>query len=213
MRDLRAYLSPGRKKSRLPTPQPQQASSLNLPSRSRSPSPYRFVAKSESEIAALPPRSVEARSRSRSGTPNPTAGEGSANQEQVYQSFSKLHDLAKEFQGLKLNFVYPTVIDFEKPGSQGDIITIHARSPPGDEEYVADESKGEGKLAYTRTNEGVHAYLFGMEKVLGKLDSVDSWNEEGIRSKRRGIIGEIEEETSKLEGYKQRVWRDYCDLL
>lgn len=205
-------------RSRPPTPQPQ-LSSLSLPSRSRSPSPYRF--RLESEIPTLPSQSVKPRSRSR--TPNHTVrrGEGSegvsASQEQVYQSFSKIHDLAKDFQALKQNFVYPSVIEFQKPGSQvGEIITVRARSPPADDESVSDVAvdsedwEPEGKLAYTRTNEALHTYSYAMEKLLGKLDSVDSWNETSVRTKRRGIIGEIEQEASKLERYRQKVWRDYC---
>ena len=216
---MRDYLSPPGNRTRPPTPQPQP-SSLSLPSRARSPSPYRFVSRRESEIAALPSQSVKPRSRSR--TPNPTVSkeEGSeaisANQEQVYQSFSKIHDLAKDFQILKQNFVYPSVIEFQKPGSQGEIITVRARSPPADDESMSDvavdsEDWGpEGKLAYTRTNEALHTYAYGMEKLLGKLDSVDSWNEKSVRTKRRGIIGEIEQEASKLERYRQKAWRDYC---
>jgi len=213
MRELRDYLSPARNRSPPSTPQPQLPS-LNLPPRSRSPSPYRFVSKLESEIATMASESVEPRSRSRSRTPNPTE-EGSetvsASQEQVYQSFSKIHDLAKEFQRLKQNFVYPSVIDFQKPGSQvGEIITVRVRSPPDDDESDVAVDSEDWKLAYTRTNEGLHTYSHAMEKLLGKLDSVDSWNETSVRAKRRGVIGEIEQEASRLERYRQRVWRDYC---
>ena len=216
---MRGYLSPAGNRSCPPMPQPQ-LSSPSLPSRSRSPSPYRFVSRLESEIPTLPSQSVKPRSRSR--TPNPTVSkEGSeadsASQEQVYQSFSKIHDLAKDFQTLKQNFVYPSVIEFQKPGSQvGEIITVRVRGPPADNESMLDvavdsEDWGpEGKLAYTRTNEALHTYSYAMEKLLGKLDSVDSWNETSVRTKRRGIIGEIEQEASKLERYRQRVWRDYC---
>ena len=218
---MRGYLSAAGNKSRPSTPQPQ-LSPLSLPSRSRSPSPYRYISKRESEIPTSPSQSVKPRSRSR--TPNPTVSKGegseavsaSQNQEQVYQSFSRIHDLSKDFQTLKQNFVYPSVIEFQKPGSKvGEIITVRARSPPDDESMsdVAVDSKDwgpEGKLAYTRTNEGLHAYSYAMEKLLGKLDSVDSWNETSVRTKRRGIIGEIEQEASRLEQYRQKVWRDYC---
>ena len=160
--------------------------------------------------------SVEPRSRSRSRTPNPIEEEGSeavsANQEQVYQSFSKIHDLAKEFQRLKQSFVYPSVIEFQKPGSEvGEIIAVRVGSLPDEDESEDKVDLGaEGKLAYTRTNEGLHTYSHEMEKLLGKLDSVDSWNEKSVRSQRRGVIGDIEAEASKLERYRQRVWRDYC---
>jgi len=209
MRELRDYLSLGRKKSSPATPQ-----QLSLPPRTRSPSPYRFISRRESD--EMPSQSVESRSRSRSRTLDPT-GEGSeansASQEQVYESFRKIHDLSKEFQTLKQNFVYPTVIDFQKPGSQ-EIITVRARSGPDDDddEHVGvDSSVPEGKLGYTRTNEGLHTYSHGMEKVLGKLDSVDSWNVTSIRKKRRGVVEDIETEASKLEVYRQRVWREYCN--
>ena len=179
---MRGYLSPAGNRSRPPTPQPQ-LSSLSLPSRSRSPSPYRFISRRETEIPALPLHSVKPRSRSH--TPNPTVSKGegseavSASQERVYQSFSKIHDLAKDFQTLKQNFVYPSVIEFQKPGSHvGEIITVRARSPPADDEFMSEvavdsEDWGpKGKLAYTRTNEALHSYSYAMEKLLGKLDSM-----------------------------------------
>lgn len=212
MRELRDYLSPAQNRSPPSTPQPQLPS-LNLPPRSRSPSPYRFVSRVATTMAS---ESVEPRSRSRSRTPNPIEEEGSeavsANQEQVYQSFSKIHDLAKEFQRLKQSFVYPSVIEFQKPGSEvGEIIAVRVGSLPDEDESEDKVDLGaEGKLAYTRTNEGLHTYSHEMEKLLGKLDSVDSWNEKSVRSQRRGVIGDIEAEASKLERYRQRVWRDYC---
>jgi hypothetical protein len=210
----RDYLSPGGNRSRPPTP---QASSSSLPPRSRSPSPYRFTSRGESEIPILPSSSV-LEPRSRPDTP-PAVHKGeeeeaAASQEQVYQSFSKIHDIGKEFQTLKQNFIYPSVIDFQKPGSQvGEIITVQARGPPTEDESMLSGAVGiEGKLAYTRTNEALHTYSHAMEKLLGKLDCVNSWNETSVRSKRRRVIGEIEQEASKLERYRQKVWRDYCTL-
>jgi len=203
MREQRDYLSPAQKRTPPSMPQPP-LDSLSLPPRSRSPSPYRFISKRESE---LPSESVESRSRSRTRTPNPT-GEEPASQEQVYQSFSKIHDVAKEFQRLKENFVYPTVIEFQTEA--GEIISVRARPDISDDGVEAEGWEPEGKLAYTRTNEGLHTYSYGLEKLLGKLDSVESWNERSVRVQRRGIIGEIEEEASKLERYRARVWREYC---
>jgi hypothetical protein len=210
MRELRDYLTAARKRSSPPMPQPQlPSSSLSLPPRSRSPSPYRFISR------RVPSESVSSRSRSRSRTPKPTGEEEEpASQEQVYESFSKIHDVAKEFQRLKENFVYPTVIEFQKPGSEvGEIISVRARRPPDMSDDGSEKWEPEGKLAYTRTNEGMHTYSYGMEKLLGKLDSVDSWNETSVRTKRRGIIWEIEEEASRLERYRERVWREYCTSL
>ena len=203
---MRDYLSPAKSGSRAPTPKLSLSSS---PTRSRSPSPYRF---SKSEIIQS---SQSDQSPPHSRTPSPAVREeegGDATQEQVYQSFGKLHDLAREFRLLKRNFVYPSVLEFEKPGSRvGEIITVRTRSSP--DELVSDgtdSSEGsKGKLVYTRANEAFHAYTDAMEKLLGKLDSVDSWNETSVRNRRRKIIGEIEQEASRLERYRQKVWRDY----
>jgi len=185
LRGLRAYLSPGGNRSRPPSAQ----GPLGLPPRSRSPSPYRFVSRRESD--------VEARSRSRTRS--------EASQEQVYDSFSKIHDLSREFQRLKQNYVYPTVIEFQKDG--GEIISVRAHCDPEDETEVGEGP--EGRVAYTRGNEGLHAYTHGMEVLLGKLDCVESWNETSVRRQRRGVVGEIEGEATKLERYRQRVWQEY----
>lgn len=203
MQDLRDYLSPAPKRTPPSMPQPS-LDSLGLPPRSRSPSPYRFISKRESE---LPSESDQSRTRSRTRTPNPT-GEEPASQEQVYESFSKIHDVAKEFQRLKENFVYPTVIEFQTEA--GEIVSVRVPADVSDNEVESEEWGSEGKLAYTRRNERIHTYSYGLEKLLGKLDSVDSWNETSVRAQRRGIIGEIEEEASKLERYRGRVWREYC---
>ena len=151
----------------------------------------------------LPSESVE----SRTHTPNPT-GEEPASQEQLNESFSKIHDVAREFQRLKDNFVNPTVIEFQTEA--GEIISVRAPPDISDDGVEAEGSEAEVKLAYTRTNEVLHTYSYELEKLLGKLDSVDSWNERSVRAERRGIIGEIEEEASKLERYRDRVWREYC---
>ena len=219
---IRDYLTPAGNRSCPPTPQPF---SLNLPTRSRSPSPYRFSSRTQSRSPIQRSQSSQPvhGHRPRSHTPNRTAhiereddDAIPAAQEQVYQSFTKLHDVAKEFQTLKQNFVYPPVIEFQKPGSQlGEVITVRALAGFEHDELMLDstgydETHGsEGKLAYTRANEALHAYTYAMEKLLGKLDSVDSWNETSVRTKRRGIVGDIEQEASKLERYKRKVWCDY----
>lgn len=214
----RDYLAPAGNRSHPSTPKPPSSS---LPTRSRSPSPYRISSRTESEIPQ-PSQSSQSVQEPRSRTPNTTARKSAADQEQVYQSFSKLNDLAKEFQSLKQNFVYPSTFEFQKPGSEvGDVIVVRALSPPvefefEDDEWISDNAqvssearRSEGKLAYTRANEGFHTYAYAMEKLLSKLDSVDSWNETSVRTRRRGIVGEIEQEASRLERYRHKVWCDH----
>jgi hypothetical protein len=67
----------------------------------------------------------------------------------------------------------------------------------------------EGKLDYTSTNYALNAYSDALDKLLMKLDGVDSWGEEGIRRKRRGIVKDIEKEGERVEWYWKQAWADY----
>jgi len=67
----------------------------------------------------------------------------------------------------------------------------------------------EGKLDYTSTNYPLHAYSEGLNKLLIKLDGVESWGKKAIRDKRRTIVKSIEKEASKLDRYCKQAWLDY----
>ncbi len=69
----------------------------------------------------------------------------------------------------------------------------------------------DGELAYTPVNYHLHTYADAMEKLVMKLDGVDSVGDKGVREKRRSIVREISKESTNLEGYCKRIWLDYVE--
>ncbi|KIM41715.1 hypothetical protein M413DRAFT_444959 [Hebeloma cylindrosporum] len=129
----------------------------------------------------------------------------------VHQASRALDDIASQFKQLQQEFAYPRVIDFKKPGGERGHITVPANRPPSDftDEALKEVSDCEGKLDYTSTNYPLHAYSDALDKLLMKLDGVESRGEKSIREKRRGIVKEIEKEVSRLDWYWRQAWIDY----
>ena len=72
-----------------------------------------------------------------------------------------------------------------------------------------DEQPCSGKLAYTSTNYGLHAYSESLLKLLMQLDGVESWGDANVRKRRRAVVKEIEGEVSRVDAYWKNAWRDY----
>jgi len=133
----------------------------------------------------------------------------------VHRASRALDDIASQFKKFQEGFAYPRVIDFKKPGGERGHITVPANRPPsdfGDEavnEAVNEVAEHEGKLDYTSTNYPLHAYSDGLDKLLMKLDEIESRGEKSIREKRRGIVKDIGKEVSRLDWYWKQAWTDY----
>ncbi|PPQ90288.1 hypothetical protein CVT25_013114 [Psilocybe cyanescens] len=132
----------------------------------------------------------------------------------IHASLQSLDNLATQFETLKRNFVYPRTIDFQKPGSEGGHISVGAYRPPSDfdnEDDVQpmDVDGSEGKLDYTSTNYALNSYMDSLDKLLMKLDGVESWGQKEIRLKRRSVVKSIEKEASKVDRYWKQTWVDY----
>ena len=141
----------------------------------------------------------------------------------IHRSLHTVGDIASEFQTLKNAFVYPTVIEFQEAGSEEGHISVsitHSPSEFDEIEEVNDDDEGEArmevdkqqpKLAYTAVNYTVHSYVDAMEKLLMKLDGVESWGDKGVRESRRSVVREIGKESIKLERYLKQAWMDYVE--
>ena len=123
-------------------------------------------------------------------------------------SSKALDDVASQFESLKNAFVYPTVIEFQETGTEDAHVTVHAIRPPSDDEETMDVDGQEPKLAYTATNYPIHNYTDALDKLLMKLDGVESWGKKEIRDKRRAIVHEISRESSRLDRYLKQAWMD-----
>ena len=67
----------------------------------------------------------------------------------------------------------------------------------------------EGKLAFTVTNIPILAYDEGLNKILAKLDAVESWGIGRIRERRKAVVRAIEEEAAMVEAAWTNVWKEY----
>jgi hypothetical protein len=128
-----------------------------------------------------------------------------------------LDQVASDFEKLKNSFVYPRSIDFQRPGAPGEHVNVPANRPPSEFDKAPEEGEGvpmtidgqEGKLGYSSRNYPLHSYMDALDKLLMRLDRVESLGNKDIRAKRRAIVNEIEKEASKLERYWKQAWADY----
>ncbi|KAF9526012.1 hypothetical protein CPB83DRAFT_858505 [Crepidotus variabilis] len=141
-------------------------------------------------------------------------------QYRIHHSYKALDALASQFQTLKSEFVYPRIIDFQQPSSEEGHISVHANRPPSEFDYVPeveteetpmDVDGGEPKLAYTSVNYPLHTYTDAMDKLLMKLDGVESWGEKAVREKRRSIVRDINKESARLDRYWKQAWTDHIE--
>ncbi|KAF5314256.1 hypothetical protein D9619_011804 [Psilocybe cf. subviscida] len=137
-------------------------------------------------------------------------------QYRIHRTYRKLEDIRTQFDGLKKDFVYPHLIDFEKPGSADGVLGVGAYRVPSDfdkedMEPMQVDNVPEGKLAYTSTNFALNLYSDQLDKLLMKLDGIESYGEKGIREQRRAAVKAIEKEASKLDRYCKQTWLDYVE--
>ncbi|KAF9468313.1 hypothetical protein BDZ94DRAFT_1232372 [Collybia nuda] len=118
-----------------------------------------------------------------------------------HRSLRTIHDLAHEFNILKSSFTLPTTLDFQGPDK---IITI----PSSQSSTTTLDSSGKytPKLAYTTTNYDLHVYVEALNRLLIRLDGVESWGEKRVREERRRVVRQIEAEAGSVEVYWKGIW-------
>jgi hypothetical protein len=136
----------------------------------------------------------------------------------IHRSLRTVNNVSLEFQTLKSGFEYPDVIDFQMPRSEEGHISVHIPSDVeevevGEGEASVEVDEPHPKLAHTSGNYPIHSYMEEMEKLLMRLDEIESWGDEGVREKRRAVAREIGKESAKLERYWKQVWLDYVEEL
>jgi hypothetical protein len=137
-------------------------------------------------------------------------------QYRIHRTYRKLEDIRTQFEGLKKGFTFPHLIDFEKPGSEGGVLAVGAYRVPSDfdkddVEPMEVDNIPEGKLAYNSTNYALHFYSDQLDKLLIKLDGIESYGEKDLREQRRAAVKAIEREASKLDRYCKQTWLDYVE--
>ncbi|GLB44219.1 putative BAG domain containing protein [Lyophyllum shimeji] len=101
----------------------------------------------------------------------------------IRRSHAALKDLEREFKYLKSHYSLPKQIDFQKD----EPIPI-----PG--------------LAFNRTNYELLSYIEALNRLLTKLDSVESWGDPSVRHRRKRLVSRVEAEANRIEAFLRQAW-------
>ena len=121
----------------------------------------------------------------------------------IRQSIHTIQSLISEFNALRASFTYPSIVSFQSPSSSSaEVISVAAADPSSVPDDI-DPSTRIPKLAFNSTNYGLLAYNDALDKLLVKLDGVESWGNPGVRRRRKNVVKQVEKE----QGLVERFWK------
>ncbi|EMD35134.1 hypothetical protein CERSUDRAFT_116609 [Gelatoporia subvermispora B] len=145
------------------------------------------------------------------------------------RALTTLRDLRARFLGLRSNFTFPAVVDFECPagydgptmGELGgeryvrievapEVTSIFASGLPRIQEEDA-LVKSAPKLAYTPVNAPLHSHEEELNRLLGALDAVESHGIARVRDARRRLVRAVEHEAERLEKWREAIWATFVE--
>ncbi|KAG6843895.1 hypothetical protein H0H93_016832, partial [Arthromyces matolae] len=105
-----------------------------------------------------------------------------------------------EFDAVRTSFSLPQTIDFQTPEG---IVTVSGLYELPTE---APNDLSAPKLAFDSTNYALHSYTESLNRLLLKLDGVESWGDPTVRKSRRRIVGKVELEASRIDTFWKQAW-------
>ena len=133
------------------------------------------------------------------------------------EALTAIVEVSTQFEQLKSAFSPPAQLDYRGTTSN-DVVTIavpsesfaHASPMPSAEED-ADEDTPEASeqnpgLAFTPNNKVVHEYIENLNRLLDKLDRVESGGHVSVREQRRKMIRDVEGEAQRMDRWIAAVW-------
>lgn len=118
----------------------------------------------------------------------------------IHRAIAAITKLEECFNSLKHSFTFPSTVDFQ--GLDGSTITVETPATTSSSPAIPDIPK----LAFTPVNFSLHAYIEGLNRLLVKLDAVDSWGNATVRKHRRKVVASVEAEASRVEVLWKQVW-------
>ncbi|KAJ3564817.1 hypothetical protein NP233_g8037 [Leucocoprinus birnbaumii] len=137
----------------------------------------------------------------------------------IHQSIRTIKSLSAEFDTLRREFTYPSILSFQdSSSSSNDAINVPAVSPSSvtrsnenENEDDTDPNVKIPKLAFNSTNYSLLAYNDALDKLLVKLDGVESWGEADVRTRRRKVVKQIEEEQAFVDRFWRTSWLKHIE--
>jgi hypothetical protein len=123
---------------------------------------------------------------------NTTPSGENATSKDIVDSLNQIHNMEAAFSALESDFNFPSQLDFlashlTPDASSSDPATSH--------------------LAHTSHNYPVRSYEQALGSLLSQLDSVDSFGNEELRSKRKHVVNRVEKALEELESEVEGRWR------
>ena len=130
----------------------------------------------------------------------------------IRQSIHAIQSLISEFNALHASFTYPSTISFQNPSSpSADVVNVAAVDSSSRSDDIDSNTKIP-KLAFNSTNYGLLAHNDALDKLLIKLDGVESWGDPGVRERRRNAVKQIEKEQGLVEKFWRMSWLKHVDI-
>ena len=133
------------------------------------------------------------------------------------EALSAIAELSTQFEHLKSAFSSPPQLDY-RGGASDDAVTIAVPSesfeqaspiPPSSEETDGDTpeaSQSNPGLAFTSNNKPVHEYIENLNRLLDKLDRIESGGHPLVRDQRKKMIRDVEGEAQRMDRWVAAVW-------
>ena len=132
------------------------------------------------------------------------------------QALTSIHQLSTQFDQLKSTFSPPPRLDYSGPtpndttsiATSPESFTLALSVPPSPEgaEYPTETPKSGPRLAFNSNNKVVHEYIENLNRLLVKLDRVESGGDASVRERRKQMIKDVEAEAQRMDRWIAAVW-------
>jgi len=129
------------------------------------------------------------------------------------QALASIAEVLTQFEQLKSTFSPSPQLDY-RGATPEDVITIPVSEPfargssippsPGDAEGATDTSN---LLAYTPNNKVVLEYIENLNRLVDKLDRIESGGHAAVREQRKQMIKNVEAEAQRMDGWIATIWK------
>ena len=133
------------------------------------------------------------------------------------QILASIAELATQFEQFKSTFSPPPQLDYRGVGNDDPVTVpvspgsfVRASSIPssyGDAEDVTGTSESGPGLAFTSNNRVVLEYIENLNRLLDKLDRIESGGHASVREQRKQMIRNVEAEAQRMDHWIAAVWK------
>jgi len=133
------------------------------------------------------------------------------------QALASIAELSTQFEQFKSAFYPPPQLDY-RGAAPDDTITIPVSAesfvyasplPPssGDVEDSTETSKSNPRLAFTPNNKVVLEYIENLDRLVDRLDRVESGGHPSVREQRKQMIRNVEAEAQRVDRWIAAAWK------